>query len=196
MVLVDTQIIDYVKKVKMIEPFDEKRLQSESYDVTVGSNVTLLKRCYGIIDMTDDKDLKNQFETIQIDKQGYVLEPLSYVLVSLAETFNIPERITAHIRPKTSFNRMGLLITAQHFNSTYSGNLKLGLFNATNNAIRIRQGCPLAQVVFEELTKDPDPNRLYKNKCNAHYQKEDSHFKGPSFDDDYLSTILRSPLEK
>lgn len=105
----------------------------------------------------------------------YLLKNMS--LVSLRENIALPESITAHIRPRTRFTRLGLLVSDQHCNSTYEGNLKLGLFNATDYAIKIFPGVRIAQIVFEELKSTPSSEKMYKNKVNAVYQNE-QEFRG------------------
>ena len=72
---------------------------------------------------------------------------------------------------------MGLLVSDQHCNSTYEGNLKLGLFNATDYAIKIFPGVRIAQIVFEELKSTPSSEKMYKNKVNAVSQNE-QEFRG------------------
>ena len=114
---------------------------------------------------------------MELPASGYVLSPKEYVLVSLNENIALPESITAHIRPRTRFTRLGLLVSDQHCNSTYEGNLKLGLFNATDYAIKIFPGVRIAQIVFEELKSTPSSEKMYKNKVNAVYQNE-QEFRG------------------
>ena len=38
------------------------------------------------------------------------------ILLSLKETINLPNNLLAHIRPRTSLSRLGLLINFQHIN--------------------------------------------------------------------------------
>lgn len=72
----------------------------------------------------------------------------------------MPDDITVHLRPKTRYTRLGLLVTDQHCNSTYSGHLRIGLFNATEYPIHIYPGYTIAQLVFEKNWKK---YRLLKN---------------------------------
>ena len=82
----------------------------------------------------------------------------------------------------------------QHCNSTYSGHLRIGLFNATNYPIRIHSGYTIAQLVFEELDGTPSFEKQYKNKNNAHYQDENGSFRGARFDDLYLESVWNEIL--
>ena len=76
-----------------------------------------------------------------------------------------------------------MLVSDQHCNSTYEGNLKIGLFNATNYAIKILPGVRVAQIVFEELKTKPSDEKLYKNKVNAVYQNEQEFIGGVAVED-------------
>lgn len=161
----------------LISPFSEESLQSESYDLAIGDRIAILNKEVRCIDITEQSEIDSIYDEKELSKEGYVLSPKEYVLVSLKEDIALPENITAHIRPRTRFTRMGLLVSDQHCNSTYEGNLKIGLYNATNYAIKIFPNVRIAQIVFEELKEIPSEKKLYKNKAVAAYQNEEK-FKG------------------
>lgn len=54
------------------------------------------------------------------------------------------------------------------------GNLKIGLFNATDYAIKIYPGIRIAQMVFEELKSRPSEMKQYKNKKMQHIKMKKS----------------------
>lgn len=72
--------------------------------------------------------------------------------------------------------------------------MRIGLFNATDYPIRIYSGYPIAQFVFEELDDVPSAEKLYENKVNAYYHKEDEVFRGARFDDEYLESVWEKIL--
>ena len=115
-------------------------------------------------------------------------------MVQLAEKIKLPDQITAHIRAKTRYTRLGMLVSGQHCNSTYEGILSLGLFNATDYPIRVRKGFPIAQIVFEQLLSVPSDDKQYKNKKNAHYYQE-AVFVGAKFDDKLIENTMREILQ-
>lgn len=175
----------------MISPFDETSLQSESYDLAIGCMIATMKKEVRCIDVTVQEDLDSMYDEKELSLTGYVLSPKEYVIVSIKENIKMPENITAHIRPRTRFTRMGLIVSDQHCNSTYEGNLKLGLFNATDFAIKILPGVKIAQIVFEELKEKPSEEKLYRNKRNAAYQKEES-FIGAMVDKDFNKKVAEA----
>ena len=157
----------------LLFPFMEDSLQSESYDLSVGTEIAVLKKEIRCLNLHNQEDIDNIYEELDLSVSGYILSPKEYILVSIKEKVNLPDNLTAHIRPRTRFTRLGLIVSDQHCNSTYSGKLRIGLFNATDYAIRIFPGIKIAQIVFEELKSKPSEEKLYKNKLNATYQDED-----------------------
>ncbi len=195
MILTDRRIRELVQKNELIVPFSEDNLQSESYDVTIGSEITVMRKEIRCLDISKQEDIDGIYQHIDISKEGYTISPGEYVLISLGETVKLPNNLTAHLRPKTRYTRLGLVVSDQHCNSTYAGHLRIGLFNATGYPIRIHSGYTIAQLVFEELDGVPSEEKLYENKQNAHYQHENGVFRGAKFDDGYLNSLWDKILE-
>lgn len=170
----------------MIQPFSEEQLQGASYDVSMSGTIAVLKETGGIIDPTVAVAEESLYERIDVDKNGYLLSPGNFVLVSLNEKITLPNNIIAHIRPRTRFTRNGILIADQHCNPTYTGILQIGLFNAGVNAFKLKKGLKIAQLVFEELSSMPEKSKLYKNQKTAVYNNE-IEFRGSKFDIENLS---------
>ena len=189
MVLTDKKIRELVKKEELIVPFNESNLQSESYDVTIGTEITELSKEIHCIDISKQETVDNIYINIDISENGYIISPKQYLLVSLRETLKVPDDITVHLRPKTRYTRLGLLVTDQHCNSTYSGHLRIVFFIATEYPIHIYPGYTIAQLVFEELEEVPSSEKLYKNREDVHYQNENGAFRGAKFDDKFLDSI-------
>lgn len=181
----------------MIAPFTEEALQSESYDLSIGNSIVTLGKEIRVVDITNQEEINSIYKEVILTKAGYVIFPKEYVLVTLKERIELPDNITAHIRPRTRFTRLGLLVSDQHCNSTYSGKLQIGLFNATECAIKIYPGTRIAQIVFEELKSKPSEEKLYKNKPDAIYQNEEKFIGGAATDEfnktvnDALSFLLK-----
>lgn len=197
MVLTDNEIREYVLNYEkhnldkpLISKFEEKQLQSESYDITASSKITRLKKEVRCISIDEQEDIDSMYEEIDMKSEGYVISPKEYIMVALNEEINLPEFLTAHIRPRTKFTRLGLIVSDQHCNSTYSGVLKIGLYNATDYAIKLKAGVGIAQVVFEELKSKPSEEKLYRNKSNASYQNE-KEFIGAKFDSEFQDNVSR-----
>ncbi len=206
MILSDNEIRNFLNSTPpLIENFKEKSLQSESYDLTLGSTLSTIDADFQILDLENQKTINQLYKRIPVPIDGYILGPKEYILVSIEEKLNMPSNLTAHIRPRTKFTRIGLLVSSQHCNSSYSGNLSLGLFNSNSFAIRIHSGIKIAQVVFEQLSSIPSTNKQYRAKKEATYQNE-TEIKGADFrfDDiiensdghDYMQEIEQSDIVK
>ena len=182
MVLTDKEIrsLCIQTKTPLISPFDEEKLQGASYDVSMTGQISVFRKNIQTIQLLDQCTIDDLYQTRDISGDPYVLASQEYILVSLEERICVPKNMIAHIRPRTRFTRMGLLISSQHCNPTYEGTLQLGLLNASPNAIAIFPGLKIAQLLFEELSDTPTEEKLYKNKKNAAYQGE-TKFRGARF---------------
>jgi dCTP deaminase len=184
MILVDNQIRDRVnnyeeykevysgRNVKpLIENFDESNLQSASYDISITSKIRKFKDSFKRIRLDDKDGIDDSFEEIDI-LLGYDLRPREYILIQLNEIINMPNDLIAHVRPRTTFTKLGLILSCQHLNPSYNGQLQLGLFNATPFVVEITPNLIIGQLVFEKLDLEPDGDNLYYKKKNAKYQNE------------------------
>lgn len=189
MILVDNDIRKYKN---IIVPFDEESLQSESYDLHIGEKIYVLKNDIQTIDLRDNDILKNLYEEKKLSDFGYNIGPNEFILASLKEKVDIPEGVSAHIMPRTRYIRAGVYVSAQHINSTYSGRLRIGIYNLQNRPLRIYPDLGICQIVFEKLNELPSDNKLYKNKIDAIYHNEDIKFIGPFSDeeDDKIDKIV------
>lgn len=197
MLITDKKIRKLVEERQLIAPFSEELLQSESYDVTIGNKVVLFRKDeIQCLDIANQKDIDSIYQEVDISDDGYVVAPREYILVQINEKINLPDDISAHIRPKTRYTRLGLIVSGQHCNSSYAGTLRIGVFNATDYPIRIRTGYSIAQLVFEELNEIASEQKLYRIKEFAHYQNENGEFRGAKFDDVFLDKVMGEILNK
>ena len=73
MVLTDKKIRELVKKEELIVPFNESNLQSESYDVTIGTEITELSKEIHCIDISKQETVDNIYINIDISENGYII---------------------------------------------------------------------------------------------------------------------------
>lgn len=158
-------------KRPLIEPFKESQLQGASYDINISNIIYRFKNDFKTIDIDDQSIIDSIYEETDISF-GYTLKPGEYILVTINENVNLTSTVIAHIRPRTKLTRLGLILSDQHCNPTYTGILQLGLLNATPYAIKIKPGLTIGQFVFEELKSEPTISRLYENKKDATYNNE------------------------
>lgn len=180
MVLSDTKIREMAIGKGLLEPFDEERLQAVSYDISSGNVAMVYQSLDGAVDLRNKKQVELATRKVDIT-DGYHIKPGEYLLVKTKEKFSIPANMTAHIRPRTTFTKFGLIVSDQHMNPNFKGYLYLGLYNATPNIIDIYPDLIIAQMVFEEVTGEVSKEKLYDQKKDAKYQNEDE-FIAPKYD--------------
>lgn len=171
MLLSDQEIKRLAKEDGMITPFEESNLQSVSYDITAGNIAHVFNRLSNPIDLNDKENIKLTYCEIDITG-GYLIKPNEYILVKSGEKYTLPDDIAAYTRPRTTLSRVGLLLTPQHFNPSFSGYIYYGLLNVTPNILKIYPGASIGQIVFEKVYGVLDERNLYKNKASAQYQNE------------------------
>lgn len=194
--LVYDQILDRVENYKkyeyayekgkpqsLIDNFNIDKLQSVSYDVSMSSKIMKFKDEFKTIYLDEKNDIENLFDEEDISK-GYKLRPGEYVLVRLNERLNMPNDLAGHIRPRTTFNKLGLIITCQHINPSYSGFLQIGMKNDTPNVVVLKPGLVIGQVVFEMVDEEIREDILYKNKKDSKYQNEDKFVGSKVYDEE------------
>lgn len=196
MVLSDQAIKKLVNERQIIEPFSEDRLQAVSYDISSSNIIRVYQRLNKSIDIKNQSQL--ELETVEMDiTEGYNIKPGEYILVKTKENISMPDDLTGHIRPRTTFTRVGLLLSDQHINPSFCGHLYLGLYNSTPNNIYIYPDLNIGQIVFEKIEGLISAIRLYSNKKDAKYQHEDS-FIIPKIDvvsDERISNLIHKVLE-
>ena len=171
MLLSDQEIKKLAKEDGMITPFEERNLQSVSYDITAGNIARVFNRLSDPIDLNDKENIKLTYCEIDIT-DGYLIKPNEYILVKSGEKYTLPDDIAAYSRPRTTLSRLGLILTPQHFNPSFSGYIYYGLLNVTPNILKIYPGTSIGQIVFEKVCGALDKKNLYKNKTSAQYQNE------------------------
>lgn len=172
----------------LITPFFEGQLQGASYDVTIENEIICFSPIADVVDIKKQNSIDSIYKKDYISPNGFVLMPNTYTLITLHETFFIPKDLTAHLRPKTRYIRMGLLISGQHINPDSICKLNIGLFNMTPNPIRLYEGISIGQMVFEEMFGCPSDEKLYRIKKDANYA-EDIEFVGAKFGNEFADFI-------
>lgn len=181
MILSDVDIRKCIENgTTLIKPFCEERLRGASYDLSMSNKIAVFKKQVRTIQLDSQTEIDSIYDQKELTSSGYILDPGEYVLVTIAEELNIPVNMTAHIRPRTKFSRLGLIVSAQHCNPGYTGILQLGIHNVSPNAITLIPGLSIAQVVFEELKSVPSVEKQYQNQKNAAYMGE-YEFRGAVF---------------
>lgn len=119
-----------------IEPFDEKRLTPNGYDLTVSE-----------VKLGGDVSTNGSPE----------IPRMRWFMVSTGERVSLDSSICASLWLRSSWSRKGILGSFGKVDAGFDGHLILSLFNASDGSIKVPIGETLVQIVFEKLD---NPSRL------------------------------------
>lgn len=94
--------------------------------------------------------------------QTIVLPPKKFVLASTIEYFVMPNYIAAEVKDKSTWARRGLSLFNTFIDPGWEGYLTLELVNNSEDVLTIKQGMPIAQIVFSSL--DAPVRNPYRGK--------------------------------
>ena len=189
MVFNGNDIKKLIEEENIIKNYDENFIGSASCDISMSSTIFKIVKTFKPIDLSNPEAIDNMYEKVEI-KDEYILKPQEFILVSLNEKIKIPTNIIAHVRPRTSLSRLGLIINFQHINAGYEGILNLSMFNSSPNSYILKPGLRIGQIVFEELTDGITDDLIYGNEALSLYQNEDGSV-GSRIYYDYIGKVFR-----
>jgi len=141
----------------VIDPFEEEALDAASYDMTLYPQIRVFIEGLNEIDIVEMARnahmLMEITRIVEIPAESYyLLKPGELVLGMTVEKLTLPPNIAGSLEGRSRFARMGLMV---HVTASF---LQPGLknvrqvfeiFNASRNAIKLRSGVRIAQVIFE-----------------------------------------------
>ncbi len=157
----------------VITPVDPKDINAASIDIRLGDTILWEDEVLGVKPIVDYRRREPvRYNTHTMDADGWVLEPGDFILAQSAETFYLPDNISAEYKLKSSMARIGL----EHMNAGWcdagwhGSVLTLELKNmCQHHAIRIRPGDPIGQIVFFRHAPVPvEASYSTKGRYNKH----------------------------
>ena len=176
MFLSDTDIKKGIKDGSIvIKPFDLKKLQPVSYDVTLGNEFEVTNRhATSIIDPANK--IYPQTRTVKVkDGEAFILHPGESVLGKQREFVGVDRNHLILLSGKSSLARAGLVVhnTAMLFNPCHYFYPTFELVNTNNVPIILRPGMTIAQLLLARLTSPT--SRTYK-ETGRYGTKNSNHF--------------------
>ena len=153
MILSGLEIKRRIDKDIFIEPFDEKKINSNSYNLSLHNELMIYKN--KLLDMS----CENPTEKIIIPKEGFILEPGKLYLGRTIE-FTRTENLVPMLEGRSSIGRLGICIhvTAGFGDIGFAGYWTLELFCV--QPVRIFAGVSIAQIYYHTVS---EPFETYKN---------------------------------
>jgi deoxycytidine triphosphate deaminase len=160
MLMSHDELVEIVSR-GVITPVDISDINAASIDIHLGDTLLLEDEPEHYMGSIVDYRSRQPMTTFEhtMDSDGYVLEPGEFLLAHSAETFNLPDNISAEYKLKSSMARIGLdHALAGWCDAGWHGSvLTLELRNASRfHPIRIRPGDPIGQMIF--FRHAPVPN--------------------------------------
>ncbi|KAF0169919.1 MAG: dCTP deaminase [Limisphaerales bacterium] len=161
-ILVDWEIREYVKKFRMLEPFEEhlKRngvisygLSSMGYDIRVTDEFKVFTNLKQAV--VDPKEFSpDSF----VDFKGPVciVPPNSFTLARSVEYFRMPRSVLGICLGKSSYARCGIVVNITPLEPGWEGHLTIEISNTTPLPARIYSFEGIAQVLFFEAGSLPE----------------------------------------
>jgi len=114
---------------------------------------------------------------IRIDK-GMLLYAPGFALASTLERFKMPSDLLGIVHDKSTWARRGMAVQNTVIEPGWEGYLTLELTNHGREILELKDGCPIAQIIFHKLTDHT--NQPYRGK----YQDQKAGPQGAILDDD------------
>jgi len=159
----------------VIKPFEEKRLQLASYDVTLGNEFEVTDRHSITIVDPARKQYPATRKVIIADDEYFVLHPGENVLGKQREFVGVDHKHLMLLSGKSSLARIGLVVhnTAMLFNPGHKFYPTFELVNTSNVPIMLRPGMEIAQLLFATLTSETEKKYPEVGRYDA---ENSSHF--------------------
>ncbi len=160
MILSGKEIEARLGKDIFIDPFDPKRLNPNSYNLTLADEMLVYDN--HVLDMKKE----NTAHRLQIPEEGLLLEPNRLYLARTAE-YTRTEGLVPMLEGRSSVGRLGLFIhvTAGFGDVGFSGYWTLEMFCV--QPIRIYSGIEICQIYYHMIEGEYDTYRSgkYQNNC-------------------------------
>ena len=161
-ILVDHEIREYVKRFKMLDPFEDRLirdgkisygLSSMGYDIRVTDEYKIFTNVRQAI--VDPK----QFDPdsfVDVKEPTCVIPPNSFALARSVEFFRMPPTVLGLCLGKSSYARCGIVVNITPLEPGWEGHLTIEISNTTPLPARIYSFEGIAQVLFFEAGTKPE----------------------------------------
>jgi dCTP deaminase len=153
MILSDGELL--VRGYSLIHPFDPKRVQPASYDLTLHEDLQVppAVRYSTTIDLRKHNP-RDFMRPVRIQEE-FELPPGGCILGSTQERISCPEDLVARVEGKSSLGRLFLAVhvTAGWIDSGFTGQVTLEIVNHGPWVVVLWPGMPIAQINFVTLSQ-------------------------------------------
>jgi dCTP deaminase len=154
MLLSDREIIEYIKKHKMIHPFEASQVRkgvisygvsSYGYDFRISDEFKIFTNIKNAI--VDPKKFNSQ-SFISHKGKECIIPPNSFALAKSLEYFKIPRAMLGICVGKSTYARCGIVVNVTPLEPEWEGFLTVEISNTTPLPAKIYAGEGIAQLLF------------------------------------------------
>lgn len=154
------ELIELQKTHKVVDPFQDNRINNGAYELSLGAEVFL----------TDSKTGKVEILSNDTNR-GVDINPGQFALLLTKEKVNIPKNKIAFISIKAGEKLKGLVnVSGFHVDPGFHDHLLFSVYNAGPSTIVLNINEPYFPIWFAELKTELEDNEAY-NDNNDHYGK-------------------------
>lgn len=163
MILSGKEIAKHIGKEIVIEPFDEKRLNPNSYNLSLANELLVYDE--KVLDMK----VQNTAHRIIIPEEGLLLEP-NRLYLGRTNEYTATDRYIPMLEGRSSTGRLGLFIhvTAGFGDVGFKGYWTLEIFCV--QPIRIYPNVELCQIYYHDIDGEYEPYKSGKYQNNTGIQ--------------------------
>ena len=163
MILSGKEIAQHMGEDIFIEPFDPRRLNPNSYNLTLHNELLVYEN--RLLDMK----MENPVEQLTIPEEELVLQP-DRLYLGRTQEFTRTENFVPMLEGRSSVGRLGLFIhvTAGFGDVGFAGYWTLEIFCV--QPIRIYPGVEICQIYYHDIRGDYEPYRSGKYQNNTGIQ--------------------------
>lgn len=154
MILGSQKLLQLVKEEKLVENLSERELanpEGAGFDLRLGAVYSISGKGFLGVDERKTPTEEALAEYNPQKTQSFEFTPGSYYLIKTIEKVNLPKDITAHIYPRSTLFRSGLLFLCTQVSTGYSGELIFGLINLAKVPVEIELGARVCFIQFSQV---------------------------------------------
>lgn len=154
MILGPKKLLQFVKKIKLVEGLSERELtnpEGAGFDLRLGEVYKISGKAFlgEIHRHTADIELIKKYD--ENKKSAVKIKPGDFFLVKTIESVNMPQNLTASITPRSTTYRSGLFLRTGNVPPGYCGGLTFGLKNEGPVTVEIEMGARFVHIQFSEV---------------------------------------------
>jgi len=150
------KLLKLVKDCKLVEGLCERELKNPEgagFDLRVGE-VYRIKKGECFLGETERHTPDIELVAKYGKEKGYIMKPGEFLLVKTMEKVNLPKKISAIFRPRSTLQRGGIALFTAAVSPGYSGELTFGIANLGKNIFKFELGARIVHILFFETSEN------------------------------------------